>query len=524
MSDALDRRLVSLSEAADLADGRLDPEPVAAVRAVAARAGERLGLGLGTTVVALAGPTGAGKSTLFNALAGRELSSVGVRRPTTARASAAVWGGVDDRLLDWLQVGVRHSLDDGAGDGLVVLDLPDFDSVAVAHRIEVERLLALVDAVLWVVDPQKYADGALHDRYLRPLAHHRASMVAVLNQADRLDPGDLAACRADLGGLLEEDGLDGVPVLTVSARTGDGLAELQREIDRRVSARGAAVQRLEADVEAAAGALQAGCEGSPGRLGAAERERLVGALSQAAGVPAIVRAVGAAHRRRGALATGWPVVRWLGRLRPDPLRRLRVGDAPQEIERTSLPPASPVQRAQVTAAARALADSATGELERPWPGLVRRAAAAREGELSDRLDRAVAGADLRMARPPRWWTVASLAQRLLAAVALVGGLWLLGLVALGFLRLEDVVPLPDVRGVALPTLLLVGGALAGLLLALLLRAINRFGVRRRSRRAQRALDGRIQSAADEAVFAPVERELADRAALCDAVRRARARR
>jgi GTP-binding protein EngB required for normal cell division len=514
LSDALDRRLIALGEAADLADGRLDAEPVAQARTVVARAGERVGLGLGTTVVALAGPTGAGKSTLFNALAGRELSAAGVRRPTTAKAAAAVWGAVDDRLLDWLEVGLRHRLDDGAGDGLVVVDLPDFDSVATANRIEVERLLGLVDAVLWVVDPQKYADGALHERYLRPLARHAATMVAVLNQADRLDAAGLAACRRDLAGLLEEDGLKDVPVLAVSALAGDGLVELRREIDRRAAARSAAVQRLEADVGAAAAGLRIGCDGSPGRVGRSDREQLVGALSAAAGVPVVVRAVDRAHRRRGAIAVGWPYVRWLQRLRPDPLRRLRVGDPGGEAQRTSLPPASPVQHAQVTAAARGLAAAAAGDLEHPWPGLIRGAATAREGELTEDLDRAVAGADLRMQRTPRWWAVAALLQQGLAAVAAVGALWLLILVGLGFLRLEDAVPLPEVRGIALPTLLLVGGALAGILLALLLRAINRAGARRRARRARRALDARIAEAAEKSVVAPVAAELDAREGLC----------
>ena len=41
------------------------------------RAGDRLGLGLEATVVALAGPTGAGKSTLFNALAGADARADG---------------------------------------------------------------------------------------------------------------------------------------------------------------------------------------------------------------------------------------------------------------------------------------------------------------------------------------------------------------------------------------------------------------------------------------------------------------
>jgi len=521
VSEALDQRLAALGEAAELADGRLDAEPVAQAQGVVARAGQRLGLGLRTTVVALAGPTGAGKSTLFNALAGRDLSAAGVRRPTTAKAAAAVHGDVDERLLDWLEVGARHRLGDRAGEGLVVLDLPDFDSIERANREEVERLLELVDAVLWVVDPQKYADAALHDRYLRPLARHRGSMVLVVNQADRLDPEALEACRRDLAGLLAEDGLEGVPVLAVSARTGDGVAELQREIERRVAARGAAVQRLGADVEAAAAGLRTGCAGSPGRIGRGERERLVSALSGAAGVPVVVRAVEASHRRRGSLATGWPFVRWVRRLRPDPLRRLRVGESGGGgEERTSLPAASPVQRAQVTAAARGLASVASGDLEHPWPGLVRAAATAREADLADDLDRAVAGADLRVGRDPRWWSIAGVLQTVLAAIVGVGALWLLVLVGLGFLRLEDVVPLPEVRGIALPTLLVVGGALAGILLALAVRAVNRFGARRRARRAQRALDRRIEEAADEAVVGPVTEELAVRERLCAAALRA----
>ena len=35
--------------------------------------------------------------------------------------------------------------------------------------MEAERVVALADLVLWVVEPQKYADASLHDRYLQPL-------------------------------------------------------------------------------------------------------------------------------------------------------------------------------------------------------------------------------------------------------------------------------------------------------------------------------------------------------------------
>jgi tRNA U34 5-carboxymethylaminomethyl modifying GTPase MnmE/TrmE len=84
MKGNLDARLGALGEAADLAEGRLDDKAVERARAVVAQAGERLGLGLESTVVALAGPTGAGKSRLFNALAGEDIAAVGRRRPTTA--------------------------------------------------------------------------------------------------------------------------------------------------------------------------------------------------------------------------------------------------------------------------------------------------------------------------------------------------------------------------------------------------------------------------------------------------------
>ena len=191
-------------------------------------------------MVALAGPTGAGKSTLFNALAGRPLVREGVTRPTTSAATAAVFGPPDERLLDWLEIPSRHTLDGGAPDGLVLLDLPDFDSVEASHRLEVDRLVRLVDLLVWVVDPQKYADAALHDRYLRPLAGHAAAMLVVLNQSDRLG-ADADRAREDLARLLASAGLGEVPVLAASARTGDGLGALRSVLERaRRAARGGA--------------------------------------------------------------------------------------------------------------------------------------------------------------------------------------------------------------------------------------------------------------------------------------------
>jgi hypothetical protein len=123
-------------------------------------------------------------------------------------------------------------------------------------------------------------------------------------------------------------------------------------------------------------------------------------------------------------------------------------------------------------------------------------------------------------REPRWWRAAGLLQRLLLAVAAAGALWLLGLIALGYLQLDDAVPTPDVAGFPVPTLLLVGGLLAGALLAFVARFINGAAARRRARRVKRALDARMEEVAGELVIGPVEAELEARDRLCRALRSA----
>lgn len=521
MNGKLDRRLAALADAVALARGRLEDDRVEHAHQVAQRAGRRLGLGVEATVIALAGPTGAGKSSLFNALAGADLAAVSVRRPTTAAAAAAVWGDVGGELLDWLEIPTRHRVEDGGVGDLALLDLPDFDSVERGHRLEVDRLIDLVDLVVWVVDPQKYADAALHEHYLRPLAAYGDTMMVALNHADLLDEEARSTCRADLKRLLRDDGLASVPVLAVSARTGDGIQELWRILRKRVAVRGAAVARLSVDVSTVASALGAACGGrSPGAVRRADRERLTGALAEAAGLPVIVTAVGNAHRRRGALATGWPFARWVRRLRPDPLRRLRLSDRPEPAAHSSLPAPSPVQRAGVVGAARALATVAAGELPHPWPGLVRSAATAREDELADRLDLARAGADMHMSRP-RWWRAVGALQSLLAAAVVLGALWLAVLAVLGYLELDDVLPIPDVAGLALPTLMLGGGILAGLLLALAMRMVHGAAARRRARAAGRSVRKRVGEVGLELIVRPVEAELLAHDRLCAALDAAR---
>src|SRR5690625_1159100 len=192
----LTSRLDALSNAIDLAEGTLPADVLTEASDVVDRSRERHELSMAHTVVALAGATGSGKSSLFNALSGMDISRVGVRRPTTSEPVACVWGTVGVApLLDWLGVPRRHQiaresvLDSGEQDeldGLVLIYLPDYDSTHREHRDVVEHFVEMVDLFVWVLDPQKYADAALHDQYLKPLAEHRAVTLVVLNQVDRL--------------------------------------------------------------------------------------------------------------------------------------------------------------------------------------------------------------------------------------------------------------------------------------------------------------------------------------------------
>jgi GTP-binding protein EngB required for normal cell division len=508
-------RLAALREAVEVAEGRLEVPEVGRARALLAKAGARAALG-DATVVALAGATGSGKSTLFNALSGSEVSRPGVRRPTTGVAHATTWGEEDqDRLLDWLEVPRRHRhAPEPALDGLVLLDLPDHDSVRLEHRLEVDRLVGLVDVLVWVLDPEKYADAAVHDRYLTPLAGHAGVLLVVLNQVDRLDAAATAACLADLRGLLDSEGLGPSPLLPVSARTGTGVAELRGELAHRVAARRAATDRLTADVRGVAAELGAHCPDDGGAaVGRREREELAeeldDALADAAGVPTVTAAVERSVLRDGTARTGWPLLRWTRKLRPDPLERLHLGD---ERARSSLPPAGPVELAGLATAVRR-ARTVVGEgLPQAWRDDLRRTVEQSEGELADRLDRAVAGTDLGPDRVPLWQRAFGGLQWVLAVVALAGALWLLVLVALGFFQLDDVVPLPRVEGLPLPTLLLAGGLLAGLLLAVVARPLVRLRAHRRGRAAERRLRVAVAAVADDVVLGPMAavREDADR--------------
>lgn len=513
----LDERLEALAKIVEVGRDRLEAADVDAAQATLERAGERLRYGADCTVVALAGATGSGKSSLFNALAGRQLSEVGVRRPTTGTAHAAVWGQrAPGELLDWLGIPRRHHLTDPELDGLVLLDLPDHDSTERAHRLEVDRLAELVDVFVWVLDPQKYADAALHEGYLRPLASHAAVTIVVLNQVDRLSEAERRQCAADVTKLLAADGLRDVPVLSTSARTGEGMDELRSLIATRVAEERAALERLNADLSRVVRRIEPYCTGEPQQLSKADVRRLNEALATAAGVDVVTAAVRKAHRRDAGLAVGWPFTRWLRRFRPDPLERLHLKRPSDAAARTSLGPPTQLQRAEVEIAVRAASQHATEGLPPPWPATIHRRAAGDVDELLEDLDRAVSRSDVGAGSRPRWWILAGALQNLLAAIAAAGFLWLTVLFALSWLQIPRP-PTPELEEIPWPTVLLLGGLASGFVLAFLFGTLARFGAARRARRARARMVAEVEKVAHERVLAHIESELAARRSLCDAV-------
>ncbi|MFF1695975.1 GTPase [Streptomyces sp. NPDC058257] len=435
-------RLDALRELVGLSRTRLDSATLAEAGRVLDEAAARRRLSGRHTVVAIAGATGSGKSTLFNALAGVTISETGVRRPTTAAPIGCSWTDGAAGLLDRLGIPGRlrrrplQGPDTSTLEGLVLIDLPDHDSAVGEHRAHVDRILTLVDAVIWVVDPEKYADAMLHERYLRPMAGHAEVTFVVLNQVDRL-PGDAAdQVLDDLRRLLDEDGIalgehgePGATVLALSALTGEGVGELRESLGQFTKERGAAARRVSADLDAAADKLwpvyAAGAGGGRGgaRIGLSEeaREEFADRLADAVGAAAAGQAAERAWRRHAGKACGTPWLRlwrWYEAQRSPQSLGWPVPQVPADEEATA--------RQRVEHAVRTVADEAASGLPQPWGQAVREAAVRGSEGLPEALDQLTVTAGVPEGKPPRpgWWPVAVLAQAAMTLLQVVGGLWL----------------------------------------------------------------------------------------------------
>lgn len=544
----LRQRLGALRELIGLSSTRLDGDVLAEAGRVLDEAGARGRLPRTCTTVAIAGATGSGKSTLFNALAGERLSQAGTNRPTTASPVACSWvrpgGGADaEGLLDRLGIGppARRRVSAQDLDGLVLIDLPDHDAAAEGHREQVDRLLKLVDAVVWVVDPEKYADAVLHERYLRPLAGYAEVTFVVLNQTDRL-PGEAAdIVLDDLRRLLDEDGMalgehgePGARVMSLSALTGAGVDELREELGAFVAEARAPALRLRADLDGAVGRLRPvyadpgpgwDLDGPAGMTDAA-REEFADRLAASVGAVAAGLAAERAWLRNAEQACGTP---WSQLAQGYDLRRagrkaaeVHVADLTPEPgeedaadESLAEPPS--VARHVVSQAVRELAETVSEGLPDAWRRAVRDAARRGADGLPEALDDVLREADgngeLPSRRPnvttglgrttdgtrmfrPAWWPAASVVQGVLLVLQLVGVVWLLGTAA-GL-----------VGGTAwLPAAMLAGGSAGGVLLAWACRAAARGPARRYGQREEGRLRRLAAGCGRSWVEEPVTAEL-----------------
>jgi hypothetical protein len=157
-------------------------------------------------LVVIMGSTGAGKSSLLNALAGGPVSPSGVLRPTTRQPVAVVHpadaGGRFEQLAARADLDVRH--DAFARRGLVIVDAPDFDSAEGANRDAALHLLGVADLVVFVTTATRYADQAPWEVVGRARARG-LPFRAVLNRLP-LDDGAADGVLDDFRNLLERAG------------------------------------------------------------------------------------------------------------------------------------------------------------------------------------------------------------------------------------------------------------------------------------------------------------------------------
>ena len=521
---SITERLEALHEAADLSEGLVSPAEHAALERVAEAASERRALSGEHTVVGFFGATGSGKTSLFNAVVGEDLGKTAARRLTTSSPLAAVWEPQgSEELLDWLQVEDRRNrtgtFAPDAGP-VILLDLPDFDSVEPVHREIATRLAGQVDVLVWVTDPEKYADSIIHDHFIRPHASHSSVTLAVLNKSDKLAGGDAERVSRSLEQLLVDDGLRKVKVIRTSARSGAGVEDLRRAIAKVASAHSAQQARIEADLATVTAPY---LSDRPGKeVSAMDKRRLDDHLAEAAGAERLAAVTAAAYRKRLGQKTGWLLTSWMLRLRADPLQRLGLREEADTtgVHRSSIPQLDASGKAVANRGVRGYAQAVAADLPDRWASAVVDRTEAIVETLPEDLDRAAARTKL-PAQPSGLWNLFTVIQWLALVAALVGiGWYLLAAFLPGVLYplMDDIIP--EIEGWPIPTLLIVGGLVLGIVLGMFTGIFGLAigsGVKHRTRKALRR---EVATISQEKVVEPLLAVRARYLEFLDAIRRA----
>ena len=583
------RSVASLKDAISYGEGRVPETVLLDAAATLERLSQRRELSTEHTVIGFFGATGSGKSTLFNAIAGQNIALSAPTRPTTSTVQAAIWEAEgSEELLDWLGIDKRvypqtqalaaegeASDGNGAGKhnkaggaaapnavtepapglfnrirravggrgemrtrtgGLILLDMPDFDSVTTTNRDLAARMMRYVDVLVWVVDPQKYADAVIHRDFMVPLAASGAQALCVLNQADKLAPAEVPAVLASLTRLLQAEGTDAhllAAPIAVSARTGEGVDVLRDLLAQVAAAKSLSLQRTDAQLHATASQLRtyAGGEGTvlAGAYALEAEQKLVKACYTSSQAEQVLQAATASYRRTAGQHTGWILTRWMSRLKADPLRRLHLGQQDEtkstskaeksagmlgsdsenapELVASSLPPLSAAQKAGMANAVRQYSKQMANRIDEPWKRSMKEAALSREAELPELLERDMVRIDYGLGRTRAPWVIFNALQWIALLSALAGVAWLTLISGMAYLQIQlPPAPTPEGSPVPLPTLLLLLGVLLGIASAGVGRLLTAMGSRYYARKLRGRLQTGVEKAVQTCVVAPVQQE------------------
>ncbi|MGW5878779.1 dynamin family protein [Nocardiopsis terrae] len=172
-------------------------------------------------LIAVAGSTGAGKSTLVNSLVGDQVTTTGVRRPTTNSPVLAC----NPADVDWFseasfipslprvrQQGLAMPGKDGMlvlaateamPPGVALLDTPDVDSAVAAHHEFAAKFLDAADLWVFVTTSGRYADARVWE-FLQVARDRDTSLAVVLSRVPRKGRRQLLD---HFGAMLEANGL-----------------------------------------------------------------------------------------------------------------------------------------------------------------------------------------------------------------------------------------------------------------------------------------------------------------------------
>lgn len=584
------RSVASLKDAISYGEGRVPETVLLDAAETLERLSQRRELSTEHTVIGFFGATGSGKSTLFNAIAGQNIALSAPTRPTTSTVQAAIWEAEgSEELLDWLginkrvypqtlalaaegeategneaggnnksaggvaapnavtepapglfnrirrAVGGRGEMRTRTG-GLILLDMPDFDSVTTTNRDLAARMMRYVDVLVWVVDPQKYADAVIHRDFMVPLAASGAQALCVLNQADKLAPAEVPAVLASLTRLLQAEGTEAhllAAPIAVSARTGEGVDVLRDLLAQVAAAKSLSLQRTDAQLHATASQLRtyAGGEGTvlAGAYALDAEQKLVKACYSSSQAEQVLEAATASYRRAAGQRTGWILTRWMSRLKADPLRRLHLGQQEEtkstskaeksagmlgsdsenapELVASSLPPLSAAQKAGMANAVRQYSKQMAARIDEPWKRSMKEAALSREAELPELLERDMVRIDYGLGRTRAPWVIFNALQWIALLSALVGVGWLTLISGMAYLQIQlPPAPTPEGSPVPLPTLLLLLGILLGIASAGVGRLLTAMGSRYYARKLRGRLQTGMEKAVQSCVVAPVQQE------------------